>query len=49
MIVYYDSLQEGIWFKSLDARLSDAALRPFPGSGEGPQSITNCSPSTGQT
>ena len=30
MDVFYDSYQEGMWFKGLHERLSDAAMYPFP-------------------
>ena len=30
MMIYYDSLQEGRWFKSLSPRLKDSILSPFP-------------------
>ncbi len=37
MEVYYDSYQEGIWFKGLHYRLYEANLYPFPRGNSGPE------------
>lgn len=39
MRVYYDSLQEGLWFQSLHADLARAALNPFPSAQSAPPLI----------
>jgi len=39
MEVYYDNLQEGIWFRDLHPALSQADLLPFPQERDGPPSL----------
>ena len=33
--IYYDSIQEGHWFKKLHPKLDSAELHPFPSKGKG--------------
>ena len=39
MEIYYDSIQEGMWFKQLHSALRDATLVRFPSAQDGPPSL----------
>jgi len=39
MNIYYDAIQEGVWFQQLHEGLLNAELLPFPNRGNGPQGL----------